>query len=133
MKSELQDAADAAVVAAVGEIRVARDTVAERKLNASFEAVRFAELSEPTYGEVLLTSDITYGVWDEDTQTLLPTNFDPSAIQLRVRRSDDNSNALALFFGPMVGQSTVNVSSTVTSVLDVAHMFPMAFRAPSFG
>ena len=133
VKSELQNGADAAVTAAMIELRPARLTVAERKLNASTEAIRFAELSEPTYGSVLLSSDVTYGVWDSDSKTLVPTDFEPSAVQLRVRRSTDNDNALALFFGAAIGQGTVNVSSTVTGVLDVAFVFPLALRGPGFG
>jgi Flp pilus assembly protein TadG len=131
--SQLQNAADSAALAAVQELRDVTEDLDERELLAMNAAIKFAELNQPEVGELLRNADISFGLWDADTNSLVDTNFDSNAVRITVRRTNANDNALTLLFGPFVGKHEADVLAQATTIFDAAGSLPLALRGPGFG
>jgi len=113
-QNELQSAADAAACAG---IRVLGSGNSEGRALALVSAVELAEMNSPQRGEVLKTSDVTFGKWDSDNRVFTRGNNSPDAIKVVLHRSSDNGNPLGLFFARVLGGSdSADVSATAIAV-----------------
>lgn len=94
-QSELQSSADAAALAAVVVLRD-EDNLSN---SAPIEtAISFANANEEGNGMVLSTDDVVFGNWDFETHTFVPTNWQPNAAKVTLRRGTANGNAVELIF-----------------------------------
>jgi Flp pilus assembly protein TadG len=113
VKQKLQAIADNACLA--GSAMLPDDT------KAVATAQSFATKNTPPgYGTVLQTADIVPGKWTSGTRSFTP-NPSPSAtsndtsLQCTARRTKANGNAVSLFFGPVVGWRTMDVTRRATA------------------
>jgi Flp pilus assembly protein TadG len=113
VKQKLQGIADNACLA--GSSMLPDDTKAVQR------AQSFAtQNTPPGYGTVLQTADIVPGKWMTGSRAFTP-NPSPSAssndtsLQCTVRRTKANGNAVSLFFGPVVGWRTMDVTRRSTA------------------
>lgn len=119
-QARCQNAADAASHAAAVELLEDREALAAAKQ----AAISYATSNMPDGGDVLTESDVTYGVWDDETRLFTASNESPNAIMTTVRRSHANSNAVRLFFAPIIGHTHVELSaSAVTKIPDNGPQF----------
>jgi hypothetical protein len=120
VRTELQRAADAAVLAAV------RDLVPDDNGNQYPDTVRAtlrqyaADNMEDEEFEVL-DEDIEIGRYDPDTiysgsVTLLSTGV-YDAVRVTLRRDANANSPVGLFFGPVLGLASSNVTATATAVI----------------
>ena len=117
---QLQNAADAAALAGVWEVRdtdkaiahdAARDVALEN--NAGRKTVQLAD----NYGNAA-GGDIVIGFYDSGSGTFTPTLASPNAVQVHARRTSDSpAGALPLIFGPALNVNSSNVSRTATAVM----------------
>jgi len=130
-KTKLQATADAIVLASLRELPKLPDDQ-----SLFLIARQYAGLNYPEDTSILADSDIEIGNWDGEKFT--PTN-DPStanALRVTVRRSQANGNPLSLFFAPVLGNDTADVSATAVvflSKVGKADILPIALRGPGFG
>ena len=126
MRNKLQVTADAAALAASTQLPSASSACAMAK--------SYASTNMPTgqFGNVLKQnttncSDVVIGTWTCATgQTCAASNFvsDASspcgnlcnAVQVTTRTSTTNGNALSLFFAPLIGINTFNVTATAVAI-----------------
>ena len=108
----LQNAADAAALAGVQQVRI--DPAEARQAAMDFAEANFAA-GEP----VLLTDnpsndingDIVIGRYDRATRTFRATLLGPNAVRVLARRTEDSlSGSTSLFFAPVFGVDTVQMS-----------------------
>jgi len=85
-----------------------------REQSARQWARDFAKLNQPTHGNVLVDTDITMGRWSTTTGTfsLLQGGERPNAVRVVTRRSENEDNAVPLFFGQVLGIDDVDVTAT---------------------
>jgi Flp pilus assembly protein TadG len=115
--ADLQNAVDAAAMSGAGHLR-------NGPYQARAFAIALAANNSSTNNSVLITdSDIELGIWDEDTATftLLATADESKADAVRVRcsRTQAGGNPLNLFFAPLLGRNTADVTATA-----IAHAKP---------
>jgi Flp pilus assembly protein TadG/phage terminase large subunit-like protein len=127
-RNELQNAADAAALAATRELgRIySEETLASQDLgsgeNAAYlssiysTAISVAAKNVAAGGSVAITSDdITIGQWDPDSRTLTATLDEPDAVRVTPRR--EAGSAVTLFFARVLGIFDTDVSATATAAL----------------
>jgi Flp pilus assembly protein TadG len=109
MSNRAQSAADAAALAAASQLP-------DEEL-ATDAALDFAgkNLSSDDFGDVLSDSDITFGSWDPDTRTFTGGTSPADAVEVVVRMSDDNSNAVQLFFANAMGFNEAGVVASAVA------------------
>jgi Flp pilus assembly protein TadG len=107
--SDLQSGADAAAFAGALQLRTQPGSKAS---DVRKPAIRYAQLNAPQFGSVLVTADITLGVWDFNTKTFTPTNTEPNAVRTTVRRDGANTASVSTFFMPVFGVNDVGVTAT---------------------
>ncbi|WP_394821734.1 pilus assembly protein TadG-related protein [Pendulispora albinea] len=116
VRSELQNAADAAALAGV------------RDLNGLATQFPFAITSAQTYGganradgtavTVPLT-DVTLGKWDLTNKTFTPTLLKAhtvNAVRVTTRRTAATGNAVEAYFGPLLGIEEQDITATAIAV-----------------
>jgi len=103
IQTELQTAADAAALAATDAF--------EDEDEAKAIAVTYAELNMPVAdnGNVLNTSDVVLGSWDEDTSIFTAAGAPTNAVQVTLRRATENDNAVPMYFARLIGFETRDV------------------------
>ena len=104
VKSQMQNTADAAALAAAGSI----DDVTTGQLRATDVAAQ--NMSASKYGTVLTSSDVQFGNWDTSTKTFTVTGVDPDAAKATVRMTAANGNAISLYFAQIININTVDVT-----------------------
>lgn len=114
MKSQLQNAADSAAMAAVAALTNTDLDEADREANARLWAKAFAEMNQPSNGDILVDADITLGRWSTTTRTFseLAQGENPNSVRIVARRTKDGENEVPLFFGPVLGINNVDVTAT---------------------
>lgn len=117
IRHELQKTADAAALA--GAYYLPNTSTALSK------AQQIAQLNFPNQGTVLQSADVLFGTWNASTNTFTTTNTNPSAISVTVRKSQSSQNAVTLFFAPIFGISTRDVSATAIATQN-STKFPYA-------
>lgn len=149
VQQECQNVADSASLAGVSQLYAyssfsgATDTSLRTTLQskavsaAQAEAQKYVQLN--TAGGLALsipTADIQVGYWNANSKTFTQTNTAsppdpnwPNAVKVTVRCDDTNlpksNGSLKLFFGPVLGVSSVPIQTTATATLNAT--------APSVG
>ncbi len=112
-QSELQNAADAAALSAVGHLQ-------EGPAQARAAAIALAACNQAANQSVSITdADIELGTWNEETATftVLAAAHESSANAVRVTcaRTAARESSLRLFFAPMFGRDTADIQVTATA------------------
>ena len=139
-RTELQRTADAAAIAATGDL-IDRDALYGDSspwliaLSARNTAVQFA-LANPvtTQHPTLAWEDVTVGYlanpFDPSSQLDPNSSNPPNAAQVRVRRTTDRNGEVPLFFARVLGFDTSAVEAQATAALLTSFR---GFRVPSSG
>ncbi len=113
-KSELQNAADAAALAAVKHIRKGNPEVAD----VAQQFVNY-NLREPIS---LASSDVEFGYWDEDTATFTVLTGadieDANAVRVSCFRTAARNNQVTLLLAPIIGHQATDVSASAIARLN---------------
>lgn len=119
-RTRLQVAADAAAHAAL----VARETRSASEAKAI--GIKVAKLNMPSdfFGDVLVSSDIEFGVWDVNSQDFIPDGNSRSAVYVSPRQTKDTGNAIPTYILKLVGLNEWNLR--VRSIFATYH--PTCFR-----
>ncbi len=97
IRGKLQIAADAAVLAAVG------DLPDEDAVRATAVGLATKNMSVDEHGTVLDHDDVVTGNWDSETRTFTPGGTPLNAVRVVTRRSRDSGNPVGLFFATVLG------------------------------
>lgn len=112
-KTRLQNTADAAALAGVAEL--ANGPVAVRAAVAEMAAVNRAGGHTVEF----IDSDIELGTWDKDSRTFVALTGDAetkaNAVRVTCILSAARNNPLKLFFAPVLGHKTANVTTKATA------------------
>jgi len=105
LQSQMTAAADAAALAAVIEL--------PSKSRAADAALRYAEknMPEPANGKVLYKDDIEFGYWDRTHRSFDSGGKPVNAVQVTLRRSDENGNAAPTFFLHLFGAREAEITT----------------------
>lgn len=108
----LQNAADAAALAAVQHVRDPVRSVAE--------AVEFARANVPAgYGTVTTANDVAIGHFDADRGTFTPGLMPFNAVRVTTVRSTARGNGVARFLAGVLGQGPGEVQRTAIASVEV--------------
>jgi len=133
-KSRMQDAADAAALAAT--MRIGNENNSESRAEARAWAIGFANHNLEGMGDVLVTEDVVFGRWDPSSETFAVNENAPNAVQVMVRRDGVNTDRVAGFFMNIFGATELGLTASSTATMSgssSAEGVPMALRAPGFG
>jgi hypothetical protein len=124
VETDLQRTADAAALAAAAKlpsmttaVGMAHTVAAE---NGWSSWVKIGDGDE-LHGEDVDPLDVHCGYWDRDTVTFTtpaPSNREPNAVRVILRRTEATGNPLRLFFGQVFGVDTANVEVSATACYD---------------
>lgn len=105
-RNRLQVAADAAALAGANKL--------PDEVEARLAAKEFAERNMPdeAHGTVLVDQDIEVGVWDKATRNFTVGATPANAVRVATRRGGGNGNPVSLFFGKVLGVSTLDLSAS---------------------
>lgn len=104
VRSQLQQAADAAALAAVTQLG---DQAEARELAIRFAAGNVAE----GFGEVTTADDVVFGVYDPGTRSFTPSTENVNAVSVAAVRSMARGNALGLPFAGLLGTDSVDLAA----------------------
>ena len=113
VKTELQRTADSCALASVMRL--------PDKSTAQSVALYVAQMNTGTAGpDHIHASDVEFGIWDRDAATFTSSgsSSDTNAVQVSVRRTQASGNPLDLFFAPILGRSSADVTATATAMYD---------------
>ena len=116
-KGELQNAADAAALAAAGKLTDSKEGVAAqaRKSARTYAGLNSARGESPK----LLDTDIVLGHWDDRSASFTPLTGEAernaNAVQVTCARTTDRGNPIRLCFGPVIGTGLSDVTATATA------------------
>lgn len=138
VKGQLQNAADAASIAATSKLDGTNSTYQSA---ARDEAVRLAQSNQAGGKPVLVandftnvlssTNDITVGYWDGTTFTPSVGTTLVNAVQVRTRRTADSpGGTVSIFLGRVLGWNTMSAISTATAARPVRASIDLAFCLP---
>ncbi len=106
LRGKLQHTADAAVLAAVG------DLPDEDAARATAIDLATLNMSTAEHGTVLANADVVPGNWDSGTRTFTPAGDPINALRVVTRRSQANGNAAGLFFARVLGFNEVDLDTS---------------------
>jgi len=122
-RSRLQNAADAAALAAVLELweqRVGDASEAVAREHAAHEARRFVHLNYPEAG-----TKVFVGSWEGSTFSLFDTVKEANAARVITFRSDSApGGALATFFASVLGEDSVDQDASSVAKMALGNMLP---------
>lgn len=135
-KSQMQNAADAAAIAAA--MKIGNDRSAASLETAKAYASDFANRNQVGRGDVLVADDISMGIWDYSGGGFSPGADvnNANSFQITVRRGGAASDGLGSYFSRCFGLNdfeAVAKSTVVMSGASAAVGVPLALRAPGFG
>lgn len=109
-RTHLQIVADSAAHAALLKRELASES------DAKSAAASIVEANMPLYkfGEVLNQNNIRFGTWDTATHSFTPTAGSRAAVQVRLKRTEGNQNAVRTYLFQMVGIDNWNLEATST-------------------
>jgi Flp pilus assembly protein TadG len=129
-RNELQNAADAAALAAARQLgRIYAESALTSRDFGSTENASHLSLIYSTATTVagkniaagssvnVSMGDITIGQWNPDARTLSATLVEPDAVRVTARRDAASGQAVALFFARVLGIQTADVSAIATAAL----------------
>ncbi|NNE89160.1 MAG: hypothetical protein HKN27_13880 [Silicimonas sp.] len=105
IRTHLQVAGDSAAHAAI----FARDTESEEDAKAIALAVAHRSLPPERFGDTILADDIIFGVWDDATDSFVPTPGEREAVLVNTQRLASRGNAMATYFLNFVGIEEMDV------------------------
>jgi|CXWL01.1.fsa_nt_gi Flp pilus assembly protein TadG len=109
VRAELQNAADAAALA--GLQMLPDQTLALQT------AQEYANMNHSKYGSVVADADVVLGNWDWDSSAFTAGDTPVNAIHVFANRSKKNNNAVNLFFAPIFGRNSTEVSASATAAM----------------
>lgn len=126
LKTRLQATADAAALAAVGDV--------SNQSAATATAQHYADLNHGGHGNVLKSENVVLGTWNDTNRTFTPGASGANGVKVTITRTNATGNAVNLFFGPALGihKSDVSASAIAMSRGSIS-AFPLALRRPSVG
>ncbi|MDA7880554.1 pilus assembly protein TadG-related protein [Mariniblastus sp.] len=135
-KSQMQNAADAAAIAAA--MKIGNDRSAASLETARAYASDFANKNQVGRGDVLVADDISMGIWDYSGGGFSPGADvnNANSFQITVRRGGAASDGLGSYFSRCFGLNdfeAIAKSTVVMSGASAAVGVPLALRAPGFG
>lgn len=135
-KSQMQNAADAAAIAAA--MKIGNDRSAASLETAKAYASDFANKNQVGRGDVLVADDISMGIWDYSGGGFSPGADvnNANSFQITVRRGGAASDGLGSYFSRCFGLNdfeAIAKSTVVMSGASAAVGVPLALRAPGFG
>ncbi len=106
MRGKVQTTADAAALAGAGQI----PNISKIREHA----IKLARqnLPEDDNGAVVTDSNITHGNWNSGTRTYVQGSEPYNAVRVIALRTDDNENAVELFFARVLGFDTVDIEAS---------------------
>jgi Flp pilus assembly protein TadG len=111
-RNKLQIAADAAALAAVRDL--VQDNLQAARDRAVAVAATYTVAGKPVWIDPV--ADVTFGRWESGTFT--PTETSANAVRVRARRNAEVADhGIPLYFGPIIGISTVDVVVYATATL----------------
>ncbi|MEX0829450.1 MAG: TadG family pilus assembly protein [Nitrospirales bacterium] len=131
-QNELQNAADAAALAATGQMGVtylampigdqqnlSRDLTGAEQTAITGQAMAAAAANKASDVASLALSqaDIQFGSWDFVAHTFTPTVTRPNAIRVTARRDGGQNGPITTFFAGVLGVNTMNIATTATAAL----------------
>ena len=127
-RNELQNAADAAALAAtreLGEIYVGMSYEDQQNYNAEDDSdgikqvAKDVALKNRAGGKNITINDdeITIGQWDGETKTFTPTLDQPDAVRVMARRDGSANGPITTFFAKIFGKNTMDVRTKATAAL----------------
>jgi Flp pilus assembly protein TadG len=112
-RTELQRTADACALAAAAQL--------PDEYQATQAAQQRAADNYGTVGSDLDLQDIEFGYWDRKAATFTspaPQYRNTNAVRVTLRRTHASGNPLRLFFAPMIGSDTADVTASATALYD---------------
>lgn len=134
-QADLQSAADAAALAGAGPLmdgyvlyNLPGQTSTQKnsvlltyKDNAKTAAKTYAQLNSAGSTSLTLNdSDIEFGFTDASGNYTTPASAFPNTIKVILRRDSSANGSLGLFFGPVIGKSTADLTATAASCIYAA-------------
>ena len=131
-QNELQNAADAAALAATRQMGVEYLAMSipeqqdmsraltggeQGRITGQATAAAFANKASDVANLALGQNDIQFGTWNFLTSTFTPTTVRPNAIQVTARRDSAQNNPIRTFFAGVVGVNTMDITATATAAL----------------
>ena len=131
-QNELQNAADAAALAATRQMGVGylamsiadqqdlgRDLTSseQAQITAQATAAVFANKASDVANLAMGLGDIQLGTWDFTARTFTPTLTRPNAVRATARRDGGQNGPIRTFFAGVVGVNTMDVTATSTAAL----------------
>jgi len=131
-QNELQNAADAAVLAATRQMGVGymampladqkdlgRELTSyeQAQITAQATVAAFANKASDVANLALSLGDIQFGTWDFSAHTFTPTVTRPNAIQVTARRDGGQNGPITTFFAGIVGVNTIDIATTSIAAL----------------
>lgn len=104
VRSQLQQAADAAALAAITQLG---DREAARQLATRFASGNVAE----SFGAVTTDADVTFGLYDPTARSFTSSEENVNAVRVMAVRSAERGNALPLYFAALLGGDTVDLAA----------------------
>lgn len=112
VKTTLGAAADAAALAGAGAM-----AQSYQLNNVKPVAVEYGLANvPPQYGVVLDESSVSFGVWNPETRHFAPTNIEPNAVKVVVKRSAERTNEVPYFFARVFGLQSTELSAEAIAV-----------------
>ena len=109
-RNELQVTASAAALAGASQLPDEAE-VTNKALAYSQKNMTVAE-----HGTVLAAGDVVTGEWDPDTRSFTAGITPPNAVQVTTGRAAANNNPLDLFFGGIIGNGQMDITTTAVAV-----------------
>jgi hypothetical protein len=116
VKSDLQSAADSSALAAAFKMS---EKKAAKSAQIRAQAILYAELNQPNYGNVLVAGDVEMGKWDFNSKSFTPGNSKANAVRTIVRRDGANTAKVQMFFMSLFGVNEVAVTATSVAAFEV--------------
>ena len=126
-KNELQNSADAAALAATGQLGHLYEPMTPAQQAAYMcddpapivGAAQSVSLQNTAAGMniTVLPTDVRIGQWDSSAHVLNETNSQPDAVRVTARRDGSANGPITTFFAKVFGKKSVPVSATATAAL----------------
>jgi hypothetical protein len=109
VRAELQNAADAAALAGL-------QMLPDQSL-ALKTAREYGNMNHAQFGSIIGDSDVVLGNWSWDTNSFAGGDTPVNALNVFTHRSKKNGNPVSLFFAPIFGKHSTEVSASATAAM----------------
>ncbi len=129
-QAELQNAADAAALAALLEMweqRASTQSEDDARLAGARDGAAIAQVNHPGAG-----IETTWGIWEDDHFVATDTSTPAHAVRVRAYRNDDApGKAQPTFFAAIFGMKTVDQATSATARYNHKGLAPFAIHEPA--